>query len=132
MDLCVFIVDDDVLLGKIQKALLESVWPLNEPIVCYDGRSALARMDREAALGKQLLVLLDINMPEMCGWDVLDALGDKSYREQVWVVLNTSSEDLRDELRSRSYVQVIGFNKKPLTADALRQLMVKEPLAVYF
>lgn len=132
MDLCVVIVDDDVMLGKIQKALLESVWPLNEPIVCVNGHSALERIDREAAQDKRILVLLDIHMPEMDGWGVLDMLRSKSYHENVWVVLNTSSDDVLDEIKSRSYTQVIKFNKKPLTKDALRQLMIQEPLVVYF
>ncbi len=132
MDLSVFIVDDDAMLGKIQKALIKSVWPLNEPIVCYDGVSALERIDQEAALGKRILVLLDINMPIMDGWEVLDLLCRKPYRKNVWVILNTSSEEVADEMKSKSYTQVIAYNKKPLTRKILLELMTQEPLVVFF
>ncbi|GGG73116.1 response regulator [Parapedobacter pyrenivorans] len=132
MDLSVFIVDDDVMLGKIQKALVKSVWPLDEPIICYDGPSALERIELEAASGKKILILLDINMPEMDGWGVLDFLCEKSYGEHVWVILNTSSEEVADEIKSRSYTQVIAYNKKPLKREILRELMGREPLAVFF
>jgi len=132
MDLSVFIIDDDVMLGKIQKALVKSVWPLDEPIICYDGCSALERIDREATSGKTILILLDINMPAMDGWDVLDALSGKPYCNNVWVILNTSSEEVADEMKSKSYAQVIAFNKKPLTREILLKLMEEEPLVVFF
>ncbi len=132
MNLSVLIVDDDAILGKIQRALVKSVWPLEEPIVCYDGFSALERIDQEAALGKKILVLLDINMPTMDGWAVLDFLHEKPYCEHIWVILNTSSEEVADEVKSKSYTRVIAYNKKPLTREALRKLMVLEPLVVFF
>ncbi|WP_257669029.1 response regulator [Parapedobacter tibetensis] len=128
MDLSIFIVDDDIMLGTIQKALIKSVRPFDEPIVCYDGFSALDLIDREAALGKKILVLLDINMPAMDGWGVLDLLCNKPYRKNVWVILNTSSEEVEDEIKSKSYTQVIAFNKKPLTRETLRKLMTQKPL----
>lgn len=132
MNLSIFIVDDDVMLGKIQKALVKSVWPLDEPIVCYNACNAIEYIDREATLGKKILVLLDINMPGMDGWGVLDFLCNKPYCNNVWVILNTSSEEVADEVKSRSYAQVIAFNKKPLTREILLRLMEQEPLVVFF
>lgn len=132
MNLSIFIVDDDVMLGKIQKALVKSVWPLDEPVICYDGSSALECIEREATSGKRILILLDINMPEMDGWGVLDSLCDKPYCGNIWVILNTSSEEVADEIKSRSYAQVIAYNKKPLTRERLRDLMIKEPLVLFF
>ncbi|MGK6352285.1 response regulator [Parapedobacter sp. DT-150] len=131
MDLRVFIVDDDVMLGKIQKALVKSVWPFDEPIVCYDGISALELIDREAASNKKILILLDLNMPEMDGWGVLDLLRGKPYCKDVWVIVNTSSEEAADEIRSKSYTQVIAFSKKPLTSETLRKLMTQKPLVLF-
>lgn len=131
MNISVFIVDDDIMLGMIQKALVKSVWPFDEPIVCYDGFHALELIDKEAKLDKKILILLDINMPGMDGWDVLDLLCDKPYHKNVWVILNTSSEDVADELRSKSYPQVIAFNRKPLTRELLCKLMTQEPLVIF-
>lgn len=131
MELSVFIVDDDIMLGTIQKTLVKSVWPFDEPTVCYDGFSAIELIDREAALGKKILILLDINMPAMDGWDVLDLLCDRPYNKNVWVILNTSSDEIADEIRSKSYNQVIAFNKKPLTSEKLRELITQKPLAAF-
>lgn len=132
MDLSIFIVDDDAILGTIQKTLVKSVWPLDEPIVCYDGISALEHIEREAIAGKKILILLDIHMPHMDGWDVLDFICTKPYCKDVWVVVNTSSEEVADEVKSKLYTQVIDFNKKPLTREKLCKLMAQEPLVLFF
>lgn len=132
MDLSIFIVDDDEMLGKIQQTLVKSVWPRDEPIVCYDGLSALKHIEREAIAGKKILLLLDIHMPSIDGWDVLDLIGTKPYCKDVWVIVNTSSEEMADEAKSKSYAQVIAFNKKPLTKETLRKLMAQEPLVLFF
>ncbi|MFC3197920.1 response regulator [Parapedobacter deserti] len=130
MNLSIFIVDDDIMLGKIQKALVKSIWPLDDPTVCHDGLSALKSIEQEAVLGKKILVLLDINMPEMDGWDVLDFLCNEPYYKNIWVIINTSSEEIADEVKSKSYAQVIAFNKKPLTREKLLKLMEQDPLVV--
>ncbi len=132
MDLSIFIVDDDVMLGKIQKTLVKSVWPLDEPIVCYDGPTALEHIEREAVAGKKVLILLDIHMPRMDGWDVLDSICTKPYYKDVWVIVNTASEEVTDEAKSKLYAQVIAFNKKPLTRETLCKLMAQEPLVIFF
>ncbi|GGC14094.1 hypothetical protein GCM10011386_02230 [Parapedobacter defluvii] len=132
MDLSIFIVDDDVMLGKIQKTLVKSVWPLDEPTVCYDGLSALEHIEREALAGKKILILLDIHMPHIDGWGVLDSICTKPYGKDVWVIVNTASEEVFDEVKSKSYDQVIAFNKKPLTRETLCKLMTQEPLVLFF
>lgn len=132
MDLSIFIVDDDVMLGKIQKTLVKSVWSLDEPIVCYDGISAIEHIEKEVVAGKKVLILLDIHMPHMNGWDVLDFICTKPYCNDVWVVVNTSSEEVADEAKSKLYAQVIAFNKKPLTREKLFKLMAQEPLILFF
>lgn len=132
MDLSIFIVDDDEMLGKIQKTLVKSVWPLDEPIVYFDGFSALEHIEREAVAGKKILILLDIHMPRIDGWGVLDSICTKPYCKDVWVIVNTASEELADEAKSKLYTQVIAFNKKPLTRETLHKLMAQEPLVLFF
>jgi|SRR5690606_15264137 Response regulator of citrate/malate metabolism len=132
MNLSIFIVDDDAMLGKIQKTLVKSAYPLNDPIVCRDGFSALEHIEREAVAGKKILLLLDIHMPRMDGWGVLDSICTKPYSKDVWVIVNTSSDEVADEVKSKLYAPVIAFNKKPLTKEALCKLMAQEPLVLFF
>jgi CheY-like chemotaxis protein len=73
-----------------------------------DGPTALASLtDR-----KPDLILLDLSMPGMSGWQVLEALGQRPDTASIPVVLQTSAEDFRsfDHARKRG---VAAFISKP-------------------
>ena len=61
------------------------------------------------------LLLLDLNMPRMNGFDVLDQLTG-----EVEVAVVTSSFAKTDRDRASSYARVRAFIEKPLTAASLR------------
>lgn len=66
---CVLVVDDDDDLREALADILRDVGYRVE--TAEDGRVALAHMQR----CKPCLVLLDLMMPEMDGWEVADAMG---------------------------------------------------------
>ncbi len=132
MEVSVLIIDDNVLLNTIQRTLIKNTLPAGKLLTCYDGQSALHVIDEEAGSGKKVLVLLDINMPIMDGWDVLDSLQSKPYQENIYVVMNSSSDSKNDEMRAKHYQQVIAFNKKPLTGESLAAIVKDTPLSYFF
>lgn len=132
MEISVLIIDDNVLLNTIQRTLINSICPTGQLLACYDGHTALQVIDREAEAGKKMLLLLDINMPVMDGWDVLDSLQSKPYQDDIYVVINSSSESPGDERRAGQYQQVIAFNKKPLTGEFLLEILKDTPLSYFF
>lgn len=66
------------------------------------------------------LVLLDLNMPMMNGWEVLKAMKADSELARIPVVVLTTSEADRDLLRSYD-MGAVGFVTKPLDVDRLFQ-----------
>ena len=68
------------------------------------------------------LILLDINMPEISGWDFLDALSTlpPDFQQECRVVMLSSSIDIHDYNRADSYPFVQDFISKPLTAEVLK------------
>ena len=69
------------------------------------------------------LVLLDINMPSMSGWEFLEMFDNLDYdvKERVRICILSSSIDDRDRERSYSNKNVADFLVKPLTdKDILR------------
>ena len=132
MEVSVLIIDDNVLLNTVQRTLIKNTWPTGKLLACYDGQTALHVLDEEAGSGKKVLVLLDINMPVMDGWDVLDSLQNKPYQDNIYVVMNSSSDSEKDELRAMHYEQVIAFNKKPLTGEVLAEIVRDTPLSYFF
>jgi CheY-like chemotaxis protein len=71
-------------------------------------------------------IFLDINMPELDGWEFLDEFMKlpAAVQEKVQVIMLTSSIDISDIAKSRTYKPVIDFLSKPLNADRLNTLMV--------
>lgn len=73
------------------------------------------------------LMLLDINMPLMSGWDLLDELKEKGFtptpRPPVYML--SSSVYKADKEIAQNYEEVIGFISKPLSLEYLKQLFAE-------
>lgn len=68
------------------------------------------------------VVLLDINMPGLSGWYVLDRLQmmPKEIKEKLAVLMVSSSINWADKIRSSEYSLVNGYIEKPLTIGKLK------------
>lgn len=60
------------------------------------------------------LLFLDINMPTMSGWELLDILENCSFKDNVNVVMVTSSINESDRNKARGYSQVHEYLTKPI------------------
>jgi CheY-like chemotaxis protein len=93
----------------------------------YDGEEALSYFREKQATTEMLpgLILLDINMPYMDGWQFLDEFikipfkGD--YRRTIFIV--TSSSTSEDLTKASQYSEVSGYHVKPITKDKFNEMM---------
>ena len=79
----------------------------------------------------ETVVLLDINMPELSGWDVLNKLKmlPGGAKEKLSIIILSSSIDPADKLRADNSSLVLGFIEKPFSVKKLKDLMdLKESL----
>lgn len=98
----------------------------------YDGEDALLYIE-EAIKGNETenprpdLILLDINMPRMNGFDFLDEFrkwDDKIKSGMVIVILSTS-DNLSDVDRAMKIKEVKEFINKPLDSNVLNRIIEK-------
>jgi len=68
------------------------------------------------------IVLLDLNMPEMNGWEFLDEYKELQY-PKAHVYILTSSLDTRDKLKSKEYEVVKGYFDKPLKHHYIAEII---------
>jgi CheY-like chemotaxis protein len=103
-------------------ALAQTLDPAAEVRVARDGREALAALVGEGWVPD--LLLLDIQMPVVDGFDVLRRVKSDERLRDVAVVMLTSSADERDALRSHGLGSE-RFLTKPVSAAALRELVAQ-------
>ncbi|WP_460686010.1 response regulator [Niabella aquatica] len=72
-----------------------------------------------------LLILLDIQMPEMDGFEFMKRYErfPRSFKEKTNVVMLSSTDDLGDMTRVESDKNVVKLLKKPLQIEELRGLL---------
>lgn len=71
------------------------------------------------------LIFLDLNMPEMNGWNFLDRYNqlDEAYQSKIVVIMLTTSDNPDDIQKGKSLTQLAGFKTKPLTPEMLNELI---------
>lgn len=107
----VVFVDDDKVQHMINKRILLKVDPSLRLMFFESPTMALEWLSANQAD----VLLLDINMPEMKGWQVLDELERRGINIQVKML--TSSMDPDDIEESKNYGMVSGFLNKPLKEE---------------
>jgi DNA-binding response OmpR family regulator len=96
-------IEDDVGHARLIEKNIRRAGIRNEILPFSDGTSAEAFLydrDGAAAQGEQaLLVLLDLNLPDMSGVDILRRLKENPVLKQVPVIVLTTTDDQREVRR---------------------------------
>ena len=72
------------------------------------------------------VLLLDINMPSMTGWDFLNVFKDYSddiHQQFITFILSSSVDDI-DREKANSNPLVCRFISKPLKDEVIRQMVI--------
>lgn len=69
------------------------------------------------------VILLDINMPVLDGWQFLDEFIKFDVPEKITIYIISSSIDQADRLKAASYQEVSNFYIKPITNDDLIEML---------
>lgn len=88
----IFVIDDEFEIVELTKMILEKEG--FQVLGTHSGREALLRL-REVTPD---LILLDINMPEMGGWEVLRVLKADEATSFIPVILFTIKSEVRDKV----------------------------------
>ncbi|MGV3587685.1 MAG: response regulator [Adhaeribacter sp.] len=121
----VFIIDDDEMSCYLTRFMLKLQQAAGNIITYFEAEEALEAIKAGIEQGNlPSLILLDLNMPHLDGWEFLDALEplEEKLKDKVKIFILTSSVDPYDEERSRTYGLVSGFLPKPLSAETANLL----------
>ncbi|QWX83964.1 response regulator [Cellulophaga sp. HaHaR_3_176] len=131
MKLKILLVDDDPVVQYLHKTVLSGCnYPAQE--MFSNGRLALDYIIKEDSEDTVFLVLLDINMPIMNGWEFLDELSNTTIQSNVKVIVVTSSIDQSDKEKAGDCKNVFGFLEKPLLENDVNDLKFKDEEISFF
>lgn len=120
----ILIVDDDTTAQFLMKRVIKKVMQEKPILTANNGEEALVVLNQVCATeGCPELILLDINMPLMDGFEFLSALQTSSLAVlPLRIVMLTSSVNPQDVERAKTY-PLEGYLQKPLTEDKLRTII---------
>ena len=125
----VLLIDDNDADNYIHKRVLTRAGVVKEVYVAFDGVEALELLttERDGAYLSPDLILLDINMPRMDGWEFLDQYDklEQAMRGDRVIIMLSTSTNPHDIEKATSKEIVGGFLEKPLTEEALKEILAK-------
>ncbi len=125
------IVDDDIIIQKIHSMLVKKN-ELAEDFFKFENGQLAFDFILKHDKNQTFVVLLDINMPIMNGWEFLDAVNQNLLGCPIFVAIVSSSVDLDDLEKAKKYPQVIAYIDKPLNNNALQLLKTNIKIAHLF
>lgn len=124
----VFVIDDDKVFHFIIKKLFSKNNIDIHPTFYLNGLEAIEKIKEKIDMGTTMpdLILLDINMPIMDGWQFLDEFRKTrttTTNGQTIIYLVSSSDSISDINKAKEYQdQVKDYFFKPMSLDDLRKI----------
>jgi response regulator RpfG family c-di-GMP phosphodiesterase len=115
--LTIFLVDDQKISNFITKKVIELSGVSCEISVFEDPKIAFIQFQEK----KPHVIFLDLNMPEMDGWDFLEEMNKIKHSSNV-IILSSSTSNL-DITRATEYSQVISYQTKPPSREKFKALL---------
>lgn len=123
----VFLVDDDTATNYLNNLIGEKIDYFKEILIAEDGQQALDLLKTGIEGERSLpdLILLDINMPIMNGWEFLYEYKHLKFEKKsdIKIVMMTTSTNPDDKKRASTINEVSSYKNKPLNVKLLNSII---------
>jgi CheY-like chemotaxis protein len=121
------LINDDDIISVIHPATIQRAISDSDIEITPSGTEALALIDELIHYGESApnYIFLDINMPEISGFEFLDLLTDveREFLKDSKIIMLSSSVNQQDIERAKTYPMIRDFVSKPLTVEYIRDLV---------
>lgn len=129
---CILLVDDDMATNFINKKILQKNNIANHINVALNGKEAIDYLCKQGKfestdIEQPQLILLDINMPVMDGWEFIESYQNLNFenKDKIVIVMLSSSFNPADKAKAESINELSAFQQKPMSKEALIKIVVK-------
>jgi len=113
----IVLIDDDPISAFVTEKLISK--NIEVPFKIFTFLSPLKALEKIEDITPNYL-FLDINMPEMTGWDFLEEFQPGAYNPEVYIL--SSSVDQKDMTKAENYSLVKKYLSKPLIRKNIKNI----------
>lgn len=123
---CIALIDDDEATNFFHRMLIKKTGTTDQVLVFQGAMNALDYFKKDEELLIPDLILLDLNMPVMDGWDFLDEFANlpEAVNNRTKVVILTTSPNPEEVKRAKNHKFVSGFKTKPFTPEKMQEILM--------
>ena len=118
----IMLIDDDQLDRAYHALLLQRLGAAKEVLAMDSAEDALVHLQSGTAAPVDL-IFLDLNMPRMDGFDFVNAYAAIKTDPAPPIVMLSASPLPEDRERACQHPEIASYISKPLTTDALREVV---------
>jgi CheY-like chemotaxis protein len=121
----ILLVEDDEATNYISQMVIKKLDCAKHVQVAWNGADALdyiKQCEEHACLHPEL-ILLDINMPGLNGWEFIEEYSKLKEKTKVVVVMLSTSQNPDDRKRADNNPVIAGFRSKPLTPAVMEEII---------
>jgi CheY-like chemotaxis protein len=126
----IWVVDDDVIYQTIIKKLITKAGVFSAHSSFMNGKEAITTLANTIEKNEYLpdVILLDINMPVMDGWEFMEEIKmiKSKIGKKIIIYIVSSSIAVEDKNKSKTFSDIIGYIPKPISVDDLILIVSNE------